>query len=92
MAAPSVQRDGTLGPAVCTIVAKNYLAYARTLMKSLRLRHPDLALYVLFVDDVADFVDPRVEPFRCLGPRRPAACRARASSASATTSWSCRRR
>jgi glycosyltransferase involved in cell wall biosynthesis len=66
MAAPS-QRDGTLGPAVCTIVAKNYLAYARTLMKSLRLRHPDLALYVLFVDDVADFVDPAVEPFRCLG-------------------------
>jgi len=37
MAAPS-KRDGTLGPAVCTIVAKNYLAYARTLMKSLRLR------------------------------------------------------
>lgn len=67
MAAPPAKRDGRLGPAVCTIVAKNYLAYARTLMKSLRLRHPDLALYVLFVDDIADFVDPRVEPFRCLG-------------------------
>ncbi|MET0555232.1 MAG: glycosyltransferase [Vicinamibacteria bacterium] len=67
MAAPPAKRDGTLGPAVCTIVAKNYLAYARTLMKSLRLRHPDLALYVLFVDDIAGFVDPSAESFRCLG-------------------------
>jgi len=56
-------RAGASGPAVVTIIAKNYLAYARSLVKSLRRFHPDLAVYVLFVDDVAGFVDPAQEDF-----------------------------
>jgi len=70
-------RAGASGPAVCTIIAKNYLAYARTLVKSLRRFHPDLAVYVLFVDDTTGFVDPAQEDFEALGlgeldlPRRP---------------------
>jgi hypothetical protein len=56
-------RAGASGPAVCTIIAKNYLAYARALVKSLRRFHPDLAVYVLFVDDTAGFVDAAQEDF-----------------------------
>ena len=66
MSDPS-SRARLAGPAVCTIVAKNYLAYARTLVKSLRRSNPDLAAYVLFVDDIAGFVDPAAEAFPCLG-------------------------
>jgi len=70
-------RAGASGPAVCTIVARNYLAYARALVKSLRRFHPDLPVYVLFVDDTAGFVDPAQEDFVLLDlgvldlPRRP---------------------
>jgi hypothetical protein len=60
-------RAGASGPAVCTIIAKNYLAYARALVKSLRRFHPDLTVYVLFVDDTAGFVDPAQEDFTLLG-------------------------
>ena len=60
-------RAGASGPAVCTIVAKNYLAYARALVKSLRRFHPDLAVYVLFVDDTAGLVDGAQEDFEVLG-------------------------
>jgi hypothetical protein len=66
MSDPS-SRAGAAGPAVCTIVAKNYLAYARTLMKSLVRHNPGVAAYVLFVDDIAGFVDPAAEAFRTLG-------------------------
>jgi hypothetical protein len=59
-------RAGTAGPAICTIIARNYLAYARALVKSLRRFHPDLAVYVLFVDDPAGFVDPAREDFEVL--------------------------
>ena len=53
-------------PAFCTIVAKNYLAYARVLMDSLRRHHPDAAAYVLLVDDPTGFFDPAKEPFTVL--------------------------
>src|SRR5205823_6219498 len=36
---------------VCTIIAKNYLAYARVLAKSLREHHPASRLWTLIVDD-----------------------------------------
>jgi glycosyltransferase involved in cell wall biosynthesis len=60
-------RAGASGPAVCTIIAKNYLAYARALVNSLRRFHPDLTVYVLFVDDTTGFVDPAQEDFTPLG-------------------------
>jgi glycosyltransferase involved in cell wall biosynthesis len=59
-------RAGAAGPAVCTIIAKNYLAYARALVKSVRRHHPGLAFYVLFVDDTAGFVDAAEEDFELL--------------------------
>ncbi len=56
-------RGHAAGPAFCTIVAKNYLAQARALARSLRRHHPDLPLYVLLVDDPAGLFDPAAEDF-----------------------------
>jgi hypothetical protein len=60
-------RAGASGSAVVTIIARNYLAYARALVKSLRRFHPDLPVYVLFVDDTSGFVDLAQEDFTVLG-------------------------
>jgi hypothetical protein len=52
--------------AVATVVAKNYLAYARVLARSLRRHHPELPLFVLLTDEVEGLIDPEREPFRLL--------------------------
>src|SRR5437667_9697897 len=52
--------------AVCTIVSKNYLHYARTLMDSVHAVHPEWQPYVLLVDEVRGDFDPKAERFRCL--------------------------
>jgi glycosyltransferase involved in cell wall biosynthesis len=52
---------------VCTIVAKNYLAHARTLAESFREHHPDGRFTVLVIDEVEGFVDAASEPFDVLG-------------------------
>jgi len=49
--------------AICTIIAKNYVAFARTLVQSLRAFHPDYQCYVLIVDDFEGYIDPADEPF-----------------------------
>lgn len=45
---------------ICTIVAKNYWAHARTLMRSLREHHPDARLAVLLIDE-PDVAVPETE-------------------------------
>lgn len=55
-----------LARAFCTIVAKNYLAYARTLAASLRRVHPGEPLCVLLVDEPDGLFDPSREPFEVL--------------------------
>jgi glycosyltransferase involved in cell wall biosynthesis len=54
------------GPAFCTVVAKNYLAYARVLGRSLAVQHPDVPVYVLLVDEVDGCFAPEGEPFSLL--------------------------
>jgi hypothetical protein len=49
--------------AICTIIAKNYLAFARTLAQSFQAFHPDLKCYVLVVDDFEGYFDPTDECF-----------------------------
>jgi lipopolysaccharide biosynthesis glycosyltransferase len=49
--------------AVCTIIAKNYLAFARTLARSFLNLHPDYQCYVLIVDDFEGYVSPQDECF-----------------------------
>jgi glycosyltransferase involved in cell wall biosynthesis len=52
--------------AVCTIVAKNYLAQARVLMESVRLWNPELLRIVVLVDQIEGYFDPDKEPFEVL--------------------------
>src|SRR5580700_5365699 len=43
--------------AIFTIVSRNYIAYAATLMQSLGEHHPDADRYVFLADDAYDFDD-----------------------------------
>jgi lipopolysaccharide biosynthesis glycosyltransferase len=52
--------------AVCTIIAKNYLAFARTLVQSCQSHNPDVHCYVLIVDDSDDLIDPAQESFEVI--------------------------
>jgi hypothetical protein len=49
--------------AVATIVAKNYVSFARVLGESLRRHHPDVPFYALLTDEVEGYFDPAAEPF-----------------------------
>ncbi len=53
---------------VCTIIAKNYLAYARVLARSFARCHPDGRFWTLVIDEFAGRIDPSQEPFRLLTP------------------------
>ena len=50
-------------PAICTIIAKNYLAQARCLVESFLAHHPDGRAFVLLVDRPDGYYDPDQEPF-----------------------------
>lgn len=50
--------------AICTIIAKNYVAAARTLCHSFLQFHPDLRCYVLIVDEHERYIDQGVEAFQ----------------------------
>ncbi len=52
--------------AVGTIVAKNYLPFARVLADSLRRWHPEIPFYVALVDEPEGLFDPEGERFRIL--------------------------
>lgn len=49
--------------ALCTIIAKNYIAFARTLTQSFLSFHPDYKCYVLIVDDFESYINPSDECF-----------------------------
>ena len=52
--------------AMCTILAKNYIAHARTLIRSFQALHPECACYALIVDDHNAFLNPHEEGFDIL--------------------------
>jgi hypothetical protein len=49
--------------AVCTIITKSYLAFARALAHTLREHNPGIKLYVLLADKLDGSFDPTEEPF-----------------------------
>ena len=53
---------------VCTIIAKNYVAHARVLAKSLAEHNPDSRLWTLVIDDFSRYLEPAEEPFEVLTP------------------------
>lgn len=54
------------GTAAATIIAKNYLSYARVLARSFLQYHPDIPFFALLIDDAEGYFDPALEPFRVL--------------------------
>lgn len=48
---------------ICTIVSKNYIAQARTLVDSYLEHHPDEYVFVLLVDKVEGFIDKENEKY-----------------------------
>ena len=52
--------------AACTIIAKNYLPFARLLASSFRRFHPEAPFFVLLVDRVGGRFDPAAEPFELI--------------------------
>ncbi len=53
---------------ICTIIAKNYVGYARVLAHSLAENQPGSRLWTLVIDDFARYIDPAQEPFEVLTP------------------------
>lgn len=53
-------------PVICTIIAKNYLAFARTLCASFLESHPDGSCYVLIIDDIDGYVNSGNELFELI--------------------------
>ena len=51
---------------ICTIIARNYVAFARVLAESFKAAHPDGNCSVLVIDDPTGFIDPAAEPFELL--------------------------
>ncbi len=49
-----------------TVVAKNFLSFARVLARSFHEQHPDVPLFVLLADKVDGYFDPAAEPFPLL--------------------------
>lgn len=49
--------------AICTIIAKNYLPHARTLMESVKRFHPECQRFVLLTDHVDRYFEPAEEDF-----------------------------
>ncbi|MEM7352100.1 MAG: glycosyltransferase [Acidobacteriota bacterium] len=52
--------------AACTIVSKNYIAFARVLAESFHQHHPAGRFFVLLVDRNEGHIDPDQEPFTLL--------------------------
>jgi lipopolysaccharide biosynthesis glycosyltransferase len=64
-------------PVICTIIAKNYLAFARVLCSSFLQHHPGGKCYVLVIDDWQSYINPAKEQFELVSlsdinlPERP---------------------
>ncbi|QOY88717.1 glycosyltransferase family 4 protein [Paludibaculum fermentans] len=54
------------GTALFTVIAKNYLAHARQLMRSAAAQHPDWRRFVILVDRVDGYFDPAAEDFELI--------------------------
>jgi hypothetical protein len=48
---------------LCTIIAKNYVAFARTLAESFLSQYGNGKVYVLIVDDFEGYINPAEECF-----------------------------
>jgi glycosyltransferase involved in cell wall biosynthesis len=52
----------------CTIIAKNYVAFARVLAESFHRHNPGGTFTTLVIDDPSGYIDPSEEPFEVVVP------------------------
>jgi hypothetical protein len=55
-------------PVICTIFAKNYVAFARTLCDSFLEHHPEGKCFALIIDDFSGYITPADEKFEIITP------------------------
>lgn len=60
--------NGKQTPVICTIFAKNYLAFARTLCASFMEHHPDGKCFALIIDHFDGFIRAEDEKFEIITP------------------------
>jgi glycosyltransferase involved in cell wall biosynthesis/SAM-dependent methyltransferase len=53
---------------ICTIIACNYVAFARVLADTFRTHHPDGTCWVLVIDELHGRIDADAEPFEVVTP------------------------
>ena len=53
---------------ICTIIAKNYISFARTLCSSFLEYHPDGKCFVLIIDEFESYIEPSDENFTIVKP------------------------
>jgi len=51
---------------ICTIIAKNYISFARTLCNSFLKLHPEGKCYVLIIDSIEGYLNPETENFEII--------------------------
>lgn len=51
---------------ICTIIAKNYISFARTLCASFLKHNKDGRCYVLIIDEFDDYINPSLEEFEVI--------------------------
>ena len=69
-----------MSKSICTIIAKNYISFARTLCSSFLEHHPGGKCYVLIIDECGGYIDAAQENFEIIKieelgiPRLPEFC------------------
>jgi hypothetical protein len=52
--------------AICIVVSKNYISFARALTKSVRAHHASVPVFVLLMDRFDGYFTPKDEPFEVI--------------------------
>jgi len=53
-------------PIIFTIISKNYLSYARVFTQSFHKYHPNIKVFVLLVDELGGYINPKKENFEII--------------------------
>ncbi|MBI5053904.1 MAG: hypothetical protein HZB52_11650 [Chloroflexi bacterium] len=66
---PTLAANNMPSPTLCTIIAKNFLPYARCLTDSFLTHHPDGRVFLLLIDEIEGCFDPAQERFTLVQAR-----------------------
>jgi hypothetical protein len=66
---PTLAANDMTSPTLCTIIAKNFLPYARCLTDSFLTHHPEGRVFLLLIDEIEGCFDPAQERFTLIQAR-----------------------